>query len=80
MEAFLKTRTLRNKLISAAAASTMNLPLLGSATEVHDTDNDMRTAYENMELAGTLGWQSRYAKLKKVWRKACGSSNIPCPE
>ena len=65
MEALLKTRTMRNKLISAAAASTMTLPLFAPAAVVHDTDSDIRIAYEKTEPASTLGQQSLYAKLKK---------------
>ena len=65
MKAFLKTRTMRNKLISEAAASTMTLPLFASAAVVHNTDSDIRIAYEKTELASTRGQQSLYAKLKK---------------
>ncbi len=52
MKAFLKTRTMRNKLISAAAASAMTLPLFASAAVVHntDSDSDIRIAYEKTEL------------------------------
>ena len=53
MKAFLKTRTMRNKLISAAAASTMTLPLFASAAVVHNTDSDIRIA-EKKELAQAL--------------------------
>ena len=74
MEAFLKTRTMRNKLISAAAASAMTLPLFAPAAVVNNTDSDIRIAYEKTEPTSTRGQQSLYAKLKKVSRKVCNSS------
>ncbi len=78
MEALLKTRTMRNKLISAAAASAMTLPLFASAAVVHNTDSDIRIA-EKTELASTRGQQSLYAKLKKASRKVCGIMKLATP-
>ncbi len=78
MKAFLKTRAMRNKLISAAAASAMTLPLFASAAVVHNTDSDIRIA-EKTELASTRGQQSLYAKLKKASRKVCGIMKLATP-
>ncbi len=78
MKAFLKTRAMRNKLISAAAASTMTLPLFASAAVVHNTDSDIHIA-EKTELASTRGQQSLYAKLKKASRKVCGIMKLATP-
>jgi UrcA family protein len=75
MKALLKTRTIRNTLISAAAASAMALPLITSAGMVN-TRQDIRIAYEKAELASAHGQQNLYARLKNASRRICGTSNI----
>lgn len=76
MKALLKARTLRNTLISAAAASAMTLPLLSSAAIVHNSNSDVRVAYDRTTLVSTRGLGNLYARLKDASRKVCGSSNI----
>lgn len=76
MKALLKARTLRNTLISAAAASAMTLPLLSSATMAHTANSDVRVSYEKTELARPGGQKLLYARLKSASRKICGSSSI----
>ena len=76
MKALLKARSIRNTLISAAAASVMTLPLLASASAINNTDSDVRITYEKTELASTRGQTGLYARLKDASRKICGSSNI----
>ena len=76
MKTLLKARSIRNALISSAAASVMTLPLLTSASVIHNTDKDVRITYEKTELASTRGQMGLYARLKSTSRKICGSVNI----
>lgn len=76
MKTLLKARSIRNTLISAAAASVMTLPLLASASVIHKTDSGVRITYEKTELASRRGQKGLYARLKSASRKICGWSNI----